>query len=90
MSALEALSVRMNPAAAQGNRIACRDCRCYIVTWDSHFPHGCRAHGFKSKKSPSMQVYEASGMQCLLFTPKKPRAPAGSELQPWDTGHPLV
>ncbi len=53
----------------------CRDCRYFMITWDVQFPYGCRAHTFKSKKSPAEEVFEASGMQCLLFAPRAARRP---------------
>ncbi|MBP1595514.1 MAG: uracil-DNA glycosylase [Acidobacteria bacterium] len=51
-------------------RVACRNCLHYLVTWDIHLPHGCRAHGFKTARSPAQCVYEVSGLECLLFQPK--------------------
>ncbi len=51
----------------------CLDCRHYYVTWDRSFPHGCKAMGFKCKKSPAVQVREASGMNCQLFLKKEGR-----------------
>jgi hypothetical protein len=64
----------MNQTRPLEDSVLCRECRNYLVTWDVSFPHGCRAHTFKSKKSPALEVLEASGLQCLLFDPKKPRA----------------
>jgi hypothetical protein len=61
----------MRHPGTQGKPVACNNCEHYHITWDGHFPYGCRAHGFKSRKSPSLEVYEASGMACLLFTAKK-------------------
>jgi len=52
--------------------VACRKCRHYLVTWEPRRPYGCRAHGFKSSRSPSAVVYETSGIPCQLFSPKKP------------------
>jgi hypothetical protein len=77
--ATEVQSIIMNRAVKPIQPIACHQCRHYFVTWDVHFPHGCRAHGFKSKKSPAQEVYEASGMQCLLFSSKKSRAVESDE-----------
>ena len=51
--------------------IACRNCRYYQVTWDPALPYGCRAHGFKAKKNPATVVYESSGIECQLYTPKR-------------------
>jgi hypothetical protein len=65
----------MRHAGSQGKRIACHNCEHYQTTWDARFPFGCRAHGFKSRRSPSWEVAEASGMECLLFAAK--RQPAG-------------
>jgi len=50
---------------------ACRQCRHYYVTWDPWFPHGCRAMGFKSRRSPNAEVREAmQGQDCVLFARK--------------------
>ena len=51
MSIQEVLGIEMNSAGAQVNLIACHEYSYYLVTWDIHFPHGCRAHIFKSKKN---------------------------------------
>jgi hypothetical protein len=56
---------------ARKNAVACRNCRYYQITWDPQLPYGCRAHAFKSKKSPALVVFESSGIECQLFTPKK-------------------
>lgn len=53
------------------NRPVCHNCEHYYITWDQNFPYGCRAMGFKSRKRPSQDVYESSGMDCQLFTRKK-------------------
>ncbi len=53
------------------NRINCRRCVNYYVTWDRDHPHGCRAMGFKGKLMPSMAVFNSSGKPCMLFL-KKP------------------
>ena len=50
--------------------IDCRKCRHYYITWDKKFPYGCKAIGFKSAKSPSLEVYAASGQVCLQFEDK--------------------
>jgi hypothetical protein len=56
--------------AGNGQKMDCNKCAHYYVTWDTHFPKGCRALGFKSRKDPSRVVFESSGMDCQLFTPK--------------------
>jgi len=55
-------------------RIACIKCRYYHVTWDMHQPYGCRAHGFKTNRNPSVVVYESSGIECQLYEEKPSRS----------------
>lgn len=52
------------------NKILCRNCEYYFVTWDKLAPHGCRAMGFKSLKLPSRLVFTISGSTCLKFKQK--------------------
>ncbi len=60
----------------QSSRIDCRKCTHYYVTWDSQFPHGCRAMKFKSKALPSAMVRRSSAMACQVFESKeKPLRP---------------
>lgn len=54
--------------------IDCFTCRHLYITWDKHFPYGCKALGFKSRHMPSRDVYTASGAGCLCFEQKS--APA--------------
>jgi hypothetical protein len=51
--------------------VSCLKCRYYQVTWDIRSPYGCKAHGFKTNRNPSMIVYESSGIECQLFEPKQ-------------------
>ncbi len=51
-------------------RIDCRQCANFYVTWEKAMPFGCRGHGFKSAQIPSQVVFSSSGMNCLLFQPK--------------------
>jgi len=51
--------------------IDCHKCEHYYVTWDKHFPHGCKAMKFKSKQLPSIAVFTSSTIECLLFKKKK-------------------
>jgi hypothetical protein len=60
----------MVEAEGGSKRIACVKCRHYLITWEPRQPYGCRAHGFKSPKSPAIVVFESSGMECQLFEPK--------------------
>lgn len=53
-------------------RPECHKCEHFHITWDQNFPYGCKAMGFKTRKRPSQDVYESSGMDCQLFTRKKP------------------
>ncbi len=48
----------------------CGKCRYFYVTWDASFPYGCKGFGMKSKRSPSLSVYLASGTKCRLFAKK--------------------
>lgn len=49
----------------------CLKCRYYFITHEPRQPYGCRAMGFKSKKRPSVVVFESSGMACQRYTPKE-------------------
>jgi hypothetical protein len=60
----------MGDAESGKRRIACIKCRYYQVTWDVHQPYGCRAHGFKTHRNPSVVVYESSGIECQVFEEK--------------------
>jgi hypothetical protein len=48
----------------------CRECQHYYITYDTHFPYGCRAMKFKSRHLPAQDVLEASGAHCLQFLAK--------------------
>lgn len=52
--------------------VDCFKCRYFYITWDQSQPKGCKAFGFKTKKLPSLVVFESSGEKCLKFTPKDP------------------
>ena len=50
---------------------ACRNCHHYFLTWEPRRPHGCRVMGFKSRRSPYLEVLRATpGMICLHFSPR--------------------
>lgn len=53
------------------DKINCRLCKYYYVTWDKSFPNGCKAYGIKSKEMPSVVVYKSSGENCKGFVSKK-------------------
>jgi hypothetical protein len=63
---------RIGGRAAMGavDRINCRACRHYYITWDTSFPNGCRAYGIKSKEMPSSVVLKNSGESCKTFEAK--------------------
>ncbi|MHB9116646.1 MAG: hypothetical protein ACYC2R_00010 [Burkholderiales bacterium] len=52
----------------------CLECKHYYITWDSSFPCGCRALGFKSRQLPCQEVLRASGEPCLAFEARERRA----------------
>lgn len=43
----------------------CRGCAHFFVTYDPAFPYGCRMLGFKSRRTPCIEVEEAAGQPCL-------------------------
>ncbi|HEC49710.1 MAG TPA: uracil-DNA glycosylase [Candidatus Desulfofervidus auxilii] len=51
-------------------KIDCFKCKFFYVTWDKHFPYGCKVMGFKSKEIPSNVVLKSSKMSCLFFKNK--------------------
>ncbi|MDR2946142.1 MAG: uracil-DNA glycosylase [Candidatus Adiutrix sp.] len=54
------------------HRINCRQCRHFFITWEPRTPNGCRAMGFKSQVLPSIHVFQNSGVECRMFTPRRP------------------
>ncbi|MCC6501511.1 MAG: uracil-DNA glycosylase [Deltaproteobacteria bacterium] len=52
-------------------KINCFHCAHFFITWNEHFPHGCKAMGFKCKEMPSAVVFRNSGMSCQMFVEKK-------------------
>jgi hypothetical protein len=61
-------------AMGKKNRINCRKCRHYFVTWIAAQPHGCHAMGFRSSRLPNAVVLQNSGNQCRAFNPIKNNA----------------
>lgn len=49
------------------SRPNCFKCRHFFITYEPSHPYGCRVMGFKSKKLPSITVYESSGLECQVF-----------------------
>jgi hypothetical protein len=50
--------------------VDCKKCLYFKITWEKERPYACRAFGFKTKNLPSIEVYSASGKECLKFIPK--------------------
>ncbi|WP_338119946.1 uracil-DNA glycosylase [Paenibacillus thalictri] len=40
------------------------------MTWDSRFPRGCKAFGFKTGELPSAVVLKSSGQPCMNYVEK--------------------
>ncbi len=49
-------------------------CRHHQITYDTNFPYACLALGFRSRRQPSRDVLENSGMICQWFEPRKARS----------------
>ncbi len=54
-------------------RVNCFICKHFYITWESAFPNGCRAFGFKTKHFPSEVIRSSSDMRCLHFVKKDSR-----------------
>jgi len=51
-------------------KVNCMKCLYFYITWDLKNQRGCKYHGFKSPKIPSLVVYESSGEECVGYTQK--------------------
>ncbi|RFU67969.1 uracil-DNA glycosylase [Bacillus sp. V59.32b] len=51
-------------------KINCMTCKHYYVTWDPHFPKGCKAFQFKTSAIPSQEVLRSSGQRCMKYEKK--------------------
>ncbi len=51
-------------------RVVCRKCRYFYITWDKRFPNGCKAYGIKTKYLPSVVVLRTTGKGCACYQPK--------------------
>lgn len=68
------MSTKRVPTAGkktQRTEINCLSCRHFFITYDPRFPYGCRAVGFKSRLMPAQEMYNNSGLVCLLFAGKE-------------------
>ncbi len=54
-------------------KINCRNCKHYFITWEKNMPYGCRAFGFKSRQIPSLVVFQSSGKPCQAYEVKQKR-----------------
>jgi len=63
---------------AKAHRRDCFKCTFFYVTWDPHHPNGCRAMGFKTKRLPSVVVFQSSGKPCRLYKEKTLKNPDSS------------
>lgn len=63
----------MSPAPPEKNsRPNCMGCVHFYITHKPSRPYGCRAMGFVSLQMPAVAVRISSGMDCHLFSKKKP------------------
>jgi hypothetical protein len=51
----------------------CRTCQYYYITWDKHFPYGCKQLGFKAAIEPAVVVWQTTGQRCPAFIKKSPK-----------------
>ncbi|MDR2034493.1 MAG: uracil-DNA glycosylase [Helicobacteraceae bacterium] len=51
-------------------RIDCRKCRHFKITWENARPYACAFFGFKDVHIPSATVFASSGFACREFAPK--------------------
>lgn len=55
----------------RGTLINCLFCENFYITHEAGSPYGCRALRFKSARMPSVDVYNASEADCVLFVRKE-------------------
>lgn len=55
----------------KGTLINCFYCEHFYITYETKYPYGCRAMGFKSARMPAVDVYKNSEMDCTLFVRKE-------------------
>ena len=58
----------------QRTEINCFNCCHFYITYERHFPYGCRAVGFKSRRMPAHEMFLNSGLVCLLFEEKEKKS----------------
>ncbi len=52
--------------------VRCVKCAHFFITWITATPYGCNAWGIRTVRYPQYAVMNSSGMECQLFSPKKP------------------
>ena len=57
-------------AVVSGRRADCNSCAHFFITWNKRFPFGCREMGFMTSNSPSKDVFEVEGRDCLAYKNK--------------------
>ena len=50
---------------------ACIKCEHYYVTYDKHYPRGCRLFEIKSRMAPTFAVLKSTGVHCPAFALKQ-------------------
>ncbi|WP_062447579.1 hypothetical protein [Thalassobacillus devorans] len=51
--------------------INCFRCEFFFTTWNTDFPRGCKAYGFKTREMPAEFVKKTTGTMCLQFREKQ-------------------
>ncbi|MBA3035864.1 MAG: uracil-DNA glycosylase [Desulfobacterium sp.] len=59
------------PNSKSKTEINCISCKHFYITYNKHFPYGCRSAGFKSRLLPSIEMFTNSGIECQLFKEKE-------------------
>lgn len=67
-----------SPQDQVGEKIDCFHCKYFYITWDPHFPNGCKVFGFKTRMQPAALVRESTGTDCITFEPKTKTAGTNS------------
>lgn len=52
------------------NKPNCYKCSYFYITYDTRFPHGCKAYGVQSKYLPSSVIIRTTGIGCISFKEK--------------------
>lgn len=55
----------------RAKKIYCQRCKHFYVTWDNNHPKGCTAYGIKTRYTPSVMVFRATGKRCACYSPRE-------------------